>query len=166
MDSIVKAELARLTKKNGGILLAENIVAAASKPASPLHSLFDWCDETAAHSHRISVARGIIERYRVEYRPTKKEHVAYKVKPVERSLPQYTPHPSLRSGYAETLDLISGADRHATMAQEFNRWIGHTTRFMEYLNAVGMTAQADRVQSVMEDCRATIGSLRSSDVAG
>jgi hypothetical protein len=59
----IKAELERIRKANGGVLLPEQVVAAAKRESSPLHSQFEWDDGEAAHQFRISQARALIRVY-------------------------------------------------------------------------------------------------------
>jgi hypothetical protein len=48
-----------------GELTAESVVAAASSPASPLHSFFEWDDSAAAREYRKVQARALIRRVTV-----------------------------------------------------------------------------------------------------
>jgi hypothetical protein len=48
-----------------GELTAESVVAAASSPASPLHSFFEWDDSVAAREYRKVQARALIRRVTV-----------------------------------------------------------------------------------------------------
>ena len=57
--------LESIAKSNGGRLTPELVVAAARDPEHPLHSEFDWDDESAAHQHRLAIARRIIRSVRI-----------------------------------------------------------------------------------------------------
>ena len=56
----VKAELDRIAKANGGRLIPEQIVDAASSPESVLHDRFTWDDSEAAQKYRLWQARMLI----------------------------------------------------------------------------------------------------------
>lgn len=60
------SELKRIATANDGILVAEHVVEAAKRAASPLHNMFDWDDSEAANKWRIHQARQLI-RVTVEY---------------------------------------------------------------------------------------------------
>jgi len=48
-----------------GALLPERVVEAARNPNSSMHDQFDWDDSVAAHEHRLSQARALIKRVKV-----------------------------------------------------------------------------------------------------
>lgn len=65
--SIVKADaqvigdhIESLRQERGGRLVPTDLVADATYDDSPLHDLFEWDDEVAAHEHRLNQARYII----------------------------------------------------------------------------------------------------------
>lgn len=68
---IILARLAQLEKRDGR-LTPEAVVEDAKKAGSPLRAAFPdervWDDTWAAHQHRLSLARGLIARVRVETR--------------------------------------------------------------------------------------------------
>lgn len=53
------------TADGEGRITPDGIVAAAKNPKNPLHGEFDWNDATAAHQHRLAVARHLIRT--IEY---------------------------------------------------------------------------------------------------
>lgn len=59
----IRRELERIRRANGGVLIPEQIVAAAKAKSSPLHSQFEWDDGEAAHQFRIYQARALIRVY-------------------------------------------------------------------------------------------------------
>jgi hypothetical protein len=65
-DPEIIAELRRISDENGGVLRAVDVVQAAKREASPLHTQFDWDDSEAAHKWRLHQARNLI-RVTVEY---------------------------------------------------------------------------------------------------
>lgn len=55
-------ELERIRVSNNGRLAQEDVVAAAKRKTSPLHSAFEWDDKAAAHQHRLSQAGYLIRK--------------------------------------------------------------------------------------------------------
>lgn len=60
----IRAAAIRELEDRHGRVTPENLVAAARNPRHPLHSDFEWDDKKAAHQHRVSTARGIINSVR------------------------------------------------------------------------------------------------------
>lgn len=54
--------------RRDGKLTAEQVVAAAVDPASPLHGWFEWDDTAAAHRYRLEQARLLIRGVKVTAR--------------------------------------------------------------------------------------------------
>lgn len=57
---IVGEELDKIRQSNGGRLTPEDVLNAASDPASPLHTAFEWDDTLAARQWRLTQARRVI----------------------------------------------------------------------------------------------------------
>jgi hypothetical protein len=57
---LIRRELARLAKANGGRLTREAVVRAATPERSVLHGEFEWNDTRAAHRHRLDRAQELI----------------------------------------------------------------------------------------------------------
>jgi hypothetical protein len=62
---VIRAELERISKQNGGRLTAALVVRAAKNPANPLHKLggFRWDMKRAAMADWLNTARGLITTY-------------------------------------------------------------------------------------------------------
>lgn len=56
----VYEELEEIRKRDGGILITENIVRFAENPNTALHARFNWDDTKAAHSYRLYQARALV----------------------------------------------------------------------------------------------------------
>ncbi|MGI8765708.1 MAG: hypothetical protein ACR2KM_04220 [Gemmatimonadaceae bacterium] len=56
----VGARLESLRECHQGKLTPEAIVSDAAKPKSPMHSLFEWDDESAATEYRLEQARALL----------------------------------------------------------------------------------------------------------
>lgn len=67
-NSQIVAEMRKIETANGGLLRAEDVVAAARPTSSPLHSWFTWDDSEAARNYRLWQARQLI-RVTVSYLP-------------------------------------------------------------------------------------------------
>ena len=69
----IKEELEALAVD--GVLNPERVVEAARNPNSSMHGQFDWDDSTAAHEYRLSQARALIKRVKVNVIRTDNEIV-------------------------------------------------------------------------------------------
>jgi hypothetical protein len=69
MRQEVVAALEEIRAANSGLLRAEDVVAAAADPGSPLHDHFEWDESAAAAAHRLQQARSLI-RAVVTIRPS------------------------------------------------------------------------------------------------
>lgn len=54
--------LTKLARKNGGMLLVDDVLAEAKDESSPLHKHFEWDDSVAAEAHRRYQARVLIQK--------------------------------------------------------------------------------------------------------
>lgn len=61
----VGAEIDRLVKVHKQRLAAEDVVAAAANPISPLHSIFEWDDTAAAREYRVEQARRLLRSIQI-----------------------------------------------------------------------------------------------------
>jgi len=64
----LKETLLEIYQSRGRLLTPAIVVEEASPEDSPLHSHFNWDDESAAHSHRIAQARKLMSSVQVVYR--------------------------------------------------------------------------------------------------
>ena len=60
-----RKELTRLARKNGGVLMVDQVLEEAKSESSPLHSHFEWDDSAAAQSYRRQQARTLIQRCKI-----------------------------------------------------------------------------------------------------
>ena len=54
--------LTKLARKNGGMLLVDDVLTEAKDESSPLHKHFEWDDSAAAEAHRRYQARVLIQK--------------------------------------------------------------------------------------------------------
>ena len=100
----IKEELQSLVVD--GTLDPERVVEAAKNPNSSMHGQFDWDDTVAAHEYRLSQARALIKRVKVNVIRTDNEVVR---------VATYIRSPS-GSGYEETQQVaVRHADRLAVV---------------------------------------------------
>lgn len=57
---IIRKELDRIARDNGGVLWPKKVVEAARPESSPLHSRFEWDNSEAAERYRLIQARQLI----------------------------------------------------------------------------------------------------------
>ena len=60
-------EIERIREKNGGSLVAANILEAAKNKKNPLHPEFEWDDSEAATQFRLTQARSLLRSLEVVY---------------------------------------------------------------------------------------------------
>lgn len=65
VDPQVVGEALEALVDQGPVMSAEQILAAAEPPTSPLHPLFEWEDDVAAHHWRVHEARELVRDLRV-----------------------------------------------------------------------------------------------------
>jgi hypothetical protein len=61
----IRAAACKALENAHGRITAKILVDAARSKTHPLHNDFDWNDKTAAHEHRLDVARGILASVRL-----------------------------------------------------------------------------------------------------
>lgn len=64
---IITEVLENISKRDG-VLRPEKLVEEAENPESPVHDLFEWDDTAGGHQWRLSQARRIIGRVKIEYK--------------------------------------------------------------------------------------------------
>lgn len=65
-QKLIADRLARISKRNGGILTPDAVVEDAQDESSPLHTQFEWDDGEAAKQWRLEQARTLIRSVKVE----------------------------------------------------------------------------------------------------
>lgn len=65
-QKIIADRLARITKRNHGVLTPDAVLEDAKDEDSPLHDQFTWDDSEAAHQWRLEQARTLIRSVRVD----------------------------------------------------------------------------------------------------
>ena len=133
-----------------GRLTANAVVTAAENSSHPLHRLFDWNNDTAAHKHRLDTARRLIKS--VEVRLTISNHTVRSV--------AYVKDPSLPGnvqGYRSVARVRTDPDdaRAATVA-EIARAAQHLRRARDLATALGSASEVETVLSDLSAMQARI----------
>jgi folylpolyglutamate synthase/dihydropteroate synthase len=147
---IVADTLAQIAAEHGGILTPDAVVAHAANENSPLHSMFEWDGQKAAHLHRLDQARAIIRSVRVEI-TTEKTTV---------STVGYIRNPDARQdeqGYVETVKLASDKERaRAALIDEFSRAASCLRRARELAIVFDMVGEIDAATETLQLMRTTV----------
>jgi hypothetical protein len=95
--------------RRDGVCSPEAFVAEASDPSSPIHALFDWDDETAAHRWRLHRARTILGRFTIKIDDSRAP--AYVSLSIDRDGQR-------RRGYVPTLDAMNDDEKAAQVLHD------------------------------------------------
>lgn len=139
-----RARLAELETKGKGRLTPDMVVADARRPASPLHSFFEWDDGKAAQAWRIEQARDLIRTVMVVVTTDKRSVsvVAYIRDPDQEAGDQ---------GYVSTLRLMNDKDRaRSALVEEFSRAAAVMRRARELAVAFSLQDETDRITRRIE----------------
>lgn len=135
---IVADRLAQIEAANGR-LTPEAVVEDAKAKSSPLHELFDWDTDRAAHAHWLECAREIIRSVRYEYST---ETLTIKV-------PKYVRDPQVdigEQGYVTVASLQSDTvSAKAALRYEFGRAEAYLHRAREIAVALNLEGHVDRI---------------------
>jgi hypothetical protein len=78
--------LEKMARRNGGVLMIDDVIMEATDESSILHSHFEWDDTEAAISYRRDQARTLIQRCRITVLADEPTHVrAFVSLPTDRS---------------------------------------------------------------------------------
>ena len=150
MKAEVVEILASLAQKNGGILTPDAVVKEAKSQDSPLHDLFEWDSQVAAHAYRLDQARALIRSVRVV--------VSLETKQVRTV--GYVRNPEAEAdeqGYVSTTSLIGNEElAHRTLVDEFSRAGAALRRARELAVVFDMVDQIDAATEVVEVLKASV----------
>ena len=118
--SLIRVRLAKILAVEG-TLTPDAVLKDAKSPKSPLHEEFEWDDSVAGHQYRVSQARDLIARVRVEIETTTRQIrvPAYVRDPDAATGEQgYVSVVSLKNDRAKALDVLRNeAERTAALLQ-------------------------------------------------
>lgn len=66
LNGQIRAHIETLMEQHGGCVTAEEVVADAARPDSPLHACFEWDDAKAAGLFRLEQARHLLRSVEVQ----------------------------------------------------------------------------------------------------
>lgn len=105
--------LARILKRNGGILTPNAVLDDARDASSPLHDQFEWDDTEAAHQYRLQQARALIRSVKIDVKT--ESHTISTVRYVRDPTRDYD-----EQGYMDVVKLRTRADlARETLHREF-----------------------------------------------
>jgi hypothetical protein len=111
-----------------GRLTPSLVVTAATPPAHPLHSHFEWDDGTAAERYREVQARGLIQRVKVTYREGDAQSPPSKVRAWVATINSYQPVEAVAAD--PLVGKLALQDIERTIAALQRKW-GHLNEFIE-----------------------------------
>lgn len=118
--NLIRARLAKILAADG-TLTPTAVLQDARSPKSPLHDEFEWDDSVAGHQYRVTQARNLIARVRVEIETTTRQIQvpAYVRDPNAAADEQgYVSVVSLKNDRAKALDVLRNeAERTAALLQ-------------------------------------------------
>lgn len=139
-NPIIVAELRRIAEENGGTLKPSDVVEAARSEDSPLHSQFEWDDDTAAEQWRLHQARNLINRVVVQYEAPGREPINAQV-----FVSLTTDRNKHGEGYRVMADVMSDAEHRAQLlADAKNDMIGFKTRYRSLTELADVFMAIDR----------------------
>lgn len=146
----VRKALAAIAERNGGLLTPDAVVAEAATESSVLHELFEWDATKAAHSYRLTQARGLIRSVRIDVRTetTVVSTVGYVRDP---------DLPADAQGYRSTLKIADDKEAaRSVLLAEFSRAAAAMRRAEELAAAFGMTGEISAVTQTIEVMRTKV----------
>ena len=133
-------ELKRLADSVDGTLTEDVVISAAADPGNPLHSCFDWDDQSAAHKYRRVQARAMIRRVKITVETTD-----FRIR-----VPAYVRDPDADAhdqGYASILQDKTDEDRRRdVLVAEFARAAAALDRAHRIARFFGLQDEAKEIQ--------------------
>lgn len=144
----VAERLTQLEQENGN-LREEDVVEDARDPASPLHDFFEWDDSVAAQQYRLSQARLVIRRVKIQVT----------VHEVPMDVVRYVRDPDESGQYANIVRVRSDVDRsRRAVIDEMNRVAKAAKRARTIAAVLGTVEQIDEIIALAQTIvrRATV----------
>lgn len=140
----IRARLAELETKGGGVLTPDMVIADARHDGSPLHAHFEWDDNKAAQAWRLEQARTLIRSVML----------VVTTETSTLSVVAYVRHPDMASdeqGYTSTARIRTDKDRaHEVLTDEFSRAAAALRRARELAIVFGLQKDVDIVARKVE----------------
>lgn len=137
------AEALRALEKDAGRLIPADVVDAARRPDSPLHSHFEWDDSAAAEKFRLDQARALIRTVKIEVT----------VREVPLQVCSYVRDPdadTADAGYRSVVKLRSEQDSaRAAIVEEMKRVANAVRRAKSLAAVLGMTDEFTQIDAMV-----------------
>lgn len=134
----IETRLAKISKENNKGLTPDAVINDAKNKNSPLHSYFDWDNDSAGHKFRIEQARTLIRSFRVEI-ITNERTV---------SVVRYIRNPEIKGndqGYVETAKVRSAEETaYAAFSSEMTRLGSIIERTESLADVLGFQKEFDK----------------------
>jgi hypothetical protein len=148
MTTQITAALEAL-RDDDGLLRIETVVAAATDPASPLHSHFEWNDGDAAHRYRLGQARTLIRAQKISIR----------VGPAVIRSVTYVPAIDTKGAYRRLDEIEPSSDLAKTiLLGELQRVGGALGRARNLAAVLHLESEVDELLNALSSLRATVAS--------
>lgn len=152
--------LQAIADRSDGRLQPKPVVDAARDPEHPLHSKFDWNDETAGEAHRLEQARRLIRSVRIEVRHSNRTI----------SAPLFVRDPARAptvQGYVSIPRLLSDEERaRAVVIAEFQRAAACLQRAKAVAAALNLTDTITEIETTLTHVQDLVRSGDSTVRAG
>lgn len=140
-NPIIVAELKRIAEENGGTLKPVDVVDAARPDDSPIHSQFEWDDDTAAEQWRLHQARNLINAVVISYPVGSREQVEHRV-----FVSLSTDRQKDAEGYRLMTDVMSDVGHRSQLLADAKRdMIGFKSRYRTLTELADVFAAIDHV---------------------
>lgn len=148
IDNKTAAEALASIADAEGRLTPDAVLKAAKNPRHPLHEAFEWDDAKAGHAYRISQARELIARVRIEVNESELRRIAYVRDPEAEPDAQ---------GYRATAVLADDKEQaRAAVLAELYRVHSCLIRAKDVAEAVGITSDIHSLLGQTEQLLASL----------
>jgi hypothetical protein len=142
--------LQALAKANNGKLTPELLIETAQDPNHPLHELFPWDDEQAAHRYRLAVARAMIRGIRIEVRTEKHNFT---------EVPVYVHDPAESGQSYISLQEASREDKREVLLSELER-VTQSLERAQKISAQVMPTIIEELETLLNSVLAIKGKVK------
>lgn len=119
--------LEQMARRNGGVLMIDDVIEEAKDESSILHSHFEWDDSEAANSYRRDQARTLIQRCRITILAEDPMHVrAFISLPTDRST---------GGGYRLVADVMSSESMKEEFIHDIRLTIARWTKKLHLIDS-------------------------------
>lgn len=147
----IHEELQKIKTKNGGMLRVDDVIEAAKRPGSPLHSEFTWDVKSAALKLWRMEARQLIASFEITYTINKTEFNVQEFVETPRKAEK-------EQGYVSIEDVKSNKQlAREFMARELAIASTYVSRAEQYAAILGVTGQVQTVIKKLKALQVAVG---------